>query len=201
MEARCEYIRTGVCKAEEHMTTSKEPAVEEMMRDAEEAAEPGNMAPGTIISNSDGMTMSAADLQSAGYVYVYNTKTADRSVVNRNMLQQQLEKRHEDGTFAFSTRKPEGIEPVVGSLKCFLHADDSNRERYDRMGLIRCEKTGFLNEMDRERHLRFRHPRAFATLEDERTRADREAERLERIALTETIKNMSTTGNKGGKNG
>ena len=69
------------------------------------------------------------------------------------------------------------------------------------MGLIRCIKADFLNELDRENHLRRRHPRAWATLENERTRSEREAERLERIALTETLRNMNTTEKKGGKNG
>ena len=181
------------------MTTNNEPAIEEMMRDAEMADEPGDMKAGKVISATADMTMSTSELQSAGYVYVYDTRTADRSVVNRNMLQQQLEKRREDGSFVFSTRKPEGIEPIVGKLKCFLHEDDPNREKYDQMGLIRCVKTGFLNEMDRERHLRFRHPRAYATLENERTREERDAERLERIALTKTIRNMAQTEGKGGK--
>ncbi len=183
------------------MTTNNEPAIEEMMRDAEMADEPGEMKAGTVISTSADMTMSTSELQSAGYVYVYDTRTASRSVVNRNMLQQQLTKQREDGSFTFSTRKPEGIEPVTGTIKCFLHEDDSNRKKYDSMGLVRCRKSNFLTEMDRERHLRTRHPRAFATLENERTREDREAERLERIALTETIKNMAQTNEKGGKNG
>ena len=183
------------------MTTSKEPAIEEMMRDAEMAEEPGDLKAGKVISATTDMTMSTSELQSAGYVYVYDTRTADRSVVNRNMLQQQLEKRRADGSFAFSTRKPEGIEPIVGTIKCFLHEDDPNRDRYDKMGLIRCIKSDFLNEMDRENHLRRRHPRAFATLENERTRDERDAERLERIALTETIKHMAQANEKGGKNG
>ena len=183
------------------MTTSKEPTIEEMMRDAEMADEPGELKAGKVISATSDMTMSTSELQSAGYVYVYDTRTARRSVVNRNMLQQQLEKRREDGSFAFSTRKPEGVESIVGTIKCFLHEDDPNRKKYDQMGLVRCKKSNFFTEMDRERHLKTRHPRAFATRENERTREDREAERLERIALTETIKNMSTTGNKGGKNG
>jgi hypothetical protein len=183
------------------MTTNNEPAIEEMMRDAEMADEPGDMKAGKVISATADMTMSTAELQSAGYVYVYDNRTANRSVVNRNMLQQQLEKRRADGSFAFSTRQPEGVEPIVGTLKCFLHEDDSNRERYDRMGLVRCIKSDFLNEMDRENHLRRRHPKAYATLENERTRGERDAERLERIALTETIKNMAQANEKGGKNG
>ena len=183
------------------MTTNNEPAIEEMMRDAEQADEPGELKPGVPISESDGMTMTTAELQSAGYVYVYDTRTGDRSVVNRNMLQSQLEKRHEDGSFIFSTRFPDGVKLISGTLKCFLHADDPNRDRYDQMGLIRCIKADFLNELDRENHLRRRHPRAWATLENERTRSEREAERLERIALTETLRNMNTTEKKGGKNG
>ena len=183
------------------MTTNNEPAIEEMMRDAEIAEEPGELKPGVAIGQSDGMTMTTSELQSAGYVYVYNTKTGNRSVINRNMLQGQLEKRHEDDSFAFSTRKPEGVITPVGTLNCFLHASNPSREKYNRMGLVTCTKEGFFNEMDRERHLRFRHPRAYATLESERTRADREAERLERIALTETIRNMTQTDKKGGKNG
>ena len=183
------------------MTTNNEPAIEEMMRDAEMAEEPGDLKAGKVISATADMTMSTSELQSAGYVYVYDNRTGDRSVVNRNMLQQQLGKQREDGSFAFSTRKPEGINPARGTLKCFLHEDDPNREKYDRMGIIRCRKSNFFSEMDRERHLRFRHPRAYATLESERTRNEREAERLERIALTETIRNMAQPEGKGGKNG
>ena len=182
------------------MTTNNEPAIEEMMRDAEMADEPGDMKAGVVISATADMPMSTAELQSAGYVYVYDTRTADRSVVNRNMLQQQLEKRRVDGSFAFSTRKPEGIEPLVGTIKCFLHEDDPNRGKYASMGRVRCRKSNFFTELDRERHLRFRHPRAWATLESERTRGERDAARLERIALTETNRNMAQAREKGGKN-
>ena len=183
------------------MTTNNNPAIEEMMRDAEMADEPGDLKAGKVISASADMTMSTSELQSAGYVYVYDNRTAKRSVVNRNMLQQQLGKQREDGSFAFSTRKPEGVEPVMGTLKCFLHEDDPNREKYRQMGFVQCIKSNLLTELDRERHLRFRHPRAHATLENERTREDRDAERLERIALTETIRNMAQAEGKGGKNG
>jgi len=197
MEERVEYLRPNVQEAEERMTTNNGPAIEEMLRDAEDAAEPGDMEEGQVISRTDNMTMTTSQLQSAGYVYVYDTRTADRSVVNRNMLHQQLEKVRPDGTYVFSTRKPEGIEPVVGHLNCFLHVDGPDRAKYDQMGLVECVKTGFLNELDRASHMRYRHPRAYATLENERVREDREAERLERMALTESIKAMAES-NKGG---
>ena len=88
------------------MTTNKEVAIEEMLRDAEEAAEPGGTKAGTVISQSQDMTMTAAELQSAGYVYVYDTITAKSSIVNRNMLSQILQKMRPVGSYVFSTRKP-----------------------------------------------------------------------------------------------
>jgi hypothetical protein len=191
MEERVEYLRPNVQEAEERMTTNNGPAIEEMLRDAEVATEPGDMVSGQVISQNAEMTMTTSQLQSAGWVYVYDTVTADRSVVNRNMLPQQLQKQRLDGSYFFSTRKPEGGEPVIGDINCLLHVDGPDREKYDRMGLVTCTKIGFRNELNRDQHLRSRHPRAYATLENERVREDREAERLERMALTESIKAMA----------
>ena len=199
METGIKHVWPHAQEAEEHMTTQNNVALEEMLRDAEDAAEPGDMVSGQIISQNGEMTMTTSQLQSAGWVYVYDTRTADRSVVNRNMLPQQLQKLRPDGSYVFSTRKPEGIEPIVGDLNCPLHADDPNREKHDRMGLVTCTKTGFMNEFNRDRHLRSRHPRAYSTLENERVREEREAERLERMALTESIKAMNDSNRRGNK--
>ena len=87
------------------------------------------MKPGAVVGNSNGMTMTAAELQSAGYVYVYDNRTGDRSVVNRNMLEQQLGKRREDGTYAFTTTKPE-FERQYGGLKCLLHMQKRHRREW-----------------------------------------------------------------------
>jgi len=170
------------------MTTNNEPAVEEMMRDAEVAEEPGDMKQGAVISANDDMTMSAAELQSAGYVYVYDTRTADRSVINRNMLQQQLQKQRPDGSFVFSTRKPEGIEPVIGTFKCLLHADDPNREKYDKMGLVVCPKSTLPSRYDVTLHMRFRHRREWLTIEGEREEEERERARLRDDNMAETLR-------------
>ena len=181
------------------MTTNDGTAIEEMLRDAEAAEEPGDMATGQVISRSDDMTMTTSQLQSAGWVYVYDTVTADRSVVNRNMLPQQLQKQRPDGSYFFSTRKPDGIEPMRGELKCFLHDDEPNRKQNNSMGLIHCAKSNLLTELDRERHMRYRHPRAHATVENERVRSEREADRQERLALTESIKAMAESNRRGNR--
>ena len=141
-----------------------EPLVHEMLRDAEQAEEPGNMKIGTPIGNANGIQMTATELRSAGYVYVYNVRTGDRSTVNRNMLEQQLSKTFEDGTYAFTTRKPEGLEPSKGKIKCMLHADDPNREKYNSMGLPVCRKANIVASHDLRIHMEKRHRREWATI-------------------------------------
>ena len=103
------------------MTQQK--SIQEELIDAEAAEEPGNLKPGTVLGSSNGITMTASELQSAGYVYVYDNRTGDRSVVNRNMLEQQLNKTREDGSYIFTTQKPP-FERVYGTVKCILHKDD-----------------------------------------------------------------------------
>ena len=68
METGGKHVRPHAQEAEEHMTTNDGTAIEEMLRDAEDAAEPGDMATGQVISRRDDMTMTTSQLQSAGWV-------------------------------------------------------------------------------------------------------------------------------------
>ena len=75
------------------MTTEK--MTVELMEEAEAAPEPGNFDRRQVIhSSSDAfpVDVQVASLESAGYVYVYDTENGERSVVNRNMLESQLQK-------------------------------------------------------------------------------------------------------------
>jgi len=183
---------------------TQEKSIHEQLRDAEVAEEPGNMKPGAVVGNSNGMTMTAAELQSAGYVYVYDNRTGDRSVVNRNMLEQQLGKRRDDGTYAFTTTKPE-FERQYGHLKCLLHKDDPNREEYDRMGLAYCTKDNLTASHDLRVHMQKRHRREWATIDGERIDEERIRERARQDNLAEAIKLLAERdtqpSNKGTKNG
>ena len=181
-------------------------SMEELMRDAEVAEEPGDIKQGsTVASTSNGMTMTASELNSAGYVYVYDTQTGARSTVNRNMLPGVLQKRRANGSYFFSTKMPD-VEILTGTIKCVLHPDDENRKKYDSYGFITCNKSNFKTRLDRDRHLRTRHKRAFETLQTEEARERQEADRLERQMLTKTLSEMNqpkptTKNNTGGKNG
>tara|TARA_R100000789_G_scaffold88211_1_gene84892 strand:- start:262 stop:597 length:336 start_codon:yes stop_codon:yes gene_type:complete len=84
-----------------------------------EAPEPG------AVSEING-TFPGSRIESAGYVYIWDTQTAKSSVCNRNMLASTLGKLRKDGTRFFTTVKPD-FEPRGGSHKCLLHEDDENR--------------------------------------------------------------------------
>ena len=187
------------------MAENKE-SVQEMLRDAEAAEEPGNMKPGSIVGNSNGMTMTASELSSAGWVYVYNVRTGDRSTVNRNMLEQQLQKKFDDGTFAFSTRKPEGVEPPRGKIKCLLHKDDPDRELYRQMGLPECIKDNLNTIHELTTHMQKRHRREWASIDGERKNEERIKERDRENQWAEAIKllaesntNINNRGNNNAK--
>jgi hypothetical protein len=141
--------------------------------------------------------MTTSQLQSAGWVYVYNVQTGSESVINRNMLQQQLEKRHTDGSYLFSTQRPAGAPRANGNIKCTLHADGPDRAKYDGMGLIVCAKGNLLTETDRDTHVERRHPRAWATLKGEERRQEREDTRSERRAMMEILNAMSADRGRG----
>ena len=197
MEAGVEHVRGPVSEAEEHMTTNDGIAIEEMLRDAEEAGEPGDMVAVQVIGRSEASTLTTSQLQSAGWVYVYNVQTGSESVINRNMLQQQLEKRHTDGSYLFSTQRPADAPRANGNIKCTLHADGPDRAKYDGMGLIVCAKSNLLTDTDRATHVRRRHPRAWATLEGEERRQEREDTRTDRRAMMEILNAISADRGRG----
>ena len=166
---------------------TQEQSIHEMLRDAETAQEPGDWKAKQNIGGTEGISMTALELQSAGYVYVYDNKTGDRSLVNRNMLQQQLLKTREDGTYVFTTQKPE-FERYYGELKCLLHPDDPNRELYDRMGLATCTKDNLTASHDLRVHMEKRHRREWATIDGERKEEERLRERDRQDNLAEVVK-------------
>tara|TARA_R100000808_G_scaffold11517_1_gene29498 strand:+ start:2863 stop:3549 length:687 start_codon:yes stop_codon:yes gene_type:complete len=160
------------------MTTDDRMAVE-LIEEAEPAPEPGNFNRRQVIhSPSDAfpLDMQIASLESAGYVYVYDTLNGERSVVNRNMLESQLQKLREDGTRYFTTVKPD-VEPMRGTLKCLLHPDDPERGQYDIWGFPTCNKSNLVSEFQVNRHVQIRHRMEWQTIYEERERKEKEEER------------------------
>jgi len=122
-------------------------------------------------------------VESAGYVYIWDTQTAKRSVCNRNMLQTTLGKTRKDGSRVFTTIKPD-FEPRGGQHKCLLHESDENREQYNELGLPICTKDNLDSPYQVNRHMQTRHPQEWATIEDINATAAREEDReFQRILI------------------
>ena len=159
------------------MTTEK--MTMELIEEAESAPEPGSFDRRQVLhSSSDAfpMEVQVASLESAGYVYVYDTENGDKSVINRNMLETQLSKLRPDGTRFFTTVKP-AFEPVKGKLKCLLHKDDPDRGQYDSWGFATCNKPNLISEFQVNRHVQIRHRMEWQTIYEERERQEKEEER------------------------
>ncbi len=174
------------------MTTENTVLLEEMLREAERADEPGELNKDRVVNKGDAdmPPMVATKLQSAGYVYIYDTITGERSTTNRNMLPAQLKKMRLNGSPFFTTRKP-NFEPKRGTLKCMLHPDNPNREHYNDLGLPVCMKSNLISQYQVKRHTQKRHPSEWAAIEDER----KEIERQDTLASQRAIRDAMVRGN------
>jgi len=177
-------------------TINNDALIEEMMRDAEKAAEPGDIVQDPVVNRgSEDAPFPAVlkDLSSAGYVYVYDTRTAERSIINRNMLRSALRKVRPDGSTVFTIHKP-AFEPARGTYKCMLHKDAPNRKHYDEMGFATCPKANLRSPYQVEQHMKHRHKQEYAAIEAERLRNEKQEDRDFQKNLMREVK---TRGGKG----
>jgi hypothetical protein len=147
--------------------------LEEMVRSAESAPEPGATRVGEVVHKGDEgqpAPMVISKVASAGYAYIYDTVTGERSLTNNNMLLSQLKKTRPDGSRVFSTMKP-SVVPKRGQLKCLLHQDDPNREHYDEMGLGVCKKSNLINQFQVTQHMQRKHKVEWAAIQAEKKEA------------------------------
>lgn len=151
----------------------------EQMGLAEAAPEPGVLKPNSVVHRGDEelpAPMAMARLESAGYVYIYDTRTGERSLTNRNMLPMQLKKSRPDGAPLFTAKNP-GISPKRGKFRCLLHAEHADRPHYDAMGLPTCRKAGILSPYEVQRHMEHRHRVEWGAIEKDRNDREKEEER------------------------
>lgn len=151
----------------------QEATLEEMLRDIKEY--PGETKVGTIVHKGDAESpapMVISSITGRGKVQVWDTKTGEMSWVLYNpdtggMLRGLLKLKYPDGSPRFTTNKPD-IEPPRGILKCLLHPEGPNRERYNEVGLPICKKSNITAPYMVEKHMKNRHPSAWAIIEKER---------------------------------
>lgn len=153
--------------------------MEAVIKEAQEAPEPGELKRAQVLDKGkekDSAPMVAKELTSAGYVYIYDTKTGIRSKCNRNMLPQHLKKKRLDGSTVYTLTKPD-IKIKVGTFKCLLHADGPNRKHYDELGLAVCKKSNLISPHQVRRHMQKRHKVEWETIEQERIDAEKAEDR------------------------
>lgn len=152
--------------------------IEEMLANAKEAPEPGSEESKIIHSGDTDQPAPIVlhSLVSAGWVYIYETKTGEMSLANRNNLPMLLKVKNKDGTRRFTTKKPP-YSPKVGTMKCLLHAENPEREHYDEMGLPTCRKSNLRNRHAVTLHMEKRHPMEWKAIEQERKDNEKKEER------------------------
>lgn len=170
---------------------SDEVMLQQMIDDAEEATRPrGAEEGGQVIDTPSGTEfhMIEASITDALHMVVYDTLTHEPRVINKNLGPGTLQKRRDDGELAYSIRQPIG-EPSVksGSMRCLLHADEPDRDRFTVMGLPICKKSNLHSVYEVRRHMQNTHRTEWATLEEERGDRERSEDREIQMALLNRV--------------
>lgn len=156
----------------------EEKSIEEQLRDAEVVPEAQLEIEG---KSGDVEYMKPEPVLSAGQVYIYDTKTHERSVCRRNILPHKLKLKREDDSSVFTTVKPKAL-PRRGVLKCMLHPDERT-EMYDAWGFPTCKKSNLTSPFQVRRHMQKRHKQEYEAIKEEETRIEKEKDRKERDAI------------------
>jgi len=166
-----------------------ESLIAEQLRDAKLVELPSELKENPVIHRGDeelDAPMTVRELTSAGYVYVWDSRTYERAPVLYYMLPSILRRRRIDGSFIWTTNDPKQL-PKRGTMKCLLHKDSPNRKEYDEMGLRVCEKSNIPNAQEVKMHMLKKHPREWDTIEDQRKERERQEDRAFQRTLYEAV--------------
>ncbi len=166
-----------------------ESLIQEALRDAKLVEVPSELKKNPVIHKGDEILdapMTVKELSSAGYVYVWDSRTYERAPVLYYMLPSILRRRRDDGSFIWTTNDPKQL-PKRGTLKCFLHAESPNRKEYDSMGLRSCKKSNIINDFEVKQHMTKKHPKEWQAIEDMRKERERQEDRAFQKTLYEAV--------------
>jgi len=173
----------------------RENLIAEMLRDANRAELPSDLTTNPVIHKGD-ETLEAPivvnKVSSAGYVYVWDSRTYDKIPVLYYMLPQVLRQRREDGSYRFQVADP-GKLPKRGTHKCLLHKDSPNRKHYDELGFRTCKKENITNPYQVTQHMKSKHKQEWAAIEEERKEQERQEDRkLQRTIMGRVAETIGT---------
>jgi len=156
-----------------------EALIQEALRDAAKVTLPSDLASHPVIHRGDEALeapMTVKELSSAGYVYVWDTRTYEKVPILYYMLSSKLRQKREDGSFRFTTNDPHKL-PKRGAVKCLLHKDSKHRAHFDELGFRVCLKNNITNQHQLKQHMLKKHPQEWAAIEDERKERERQEDR------------------------
>ena len=167
-------------------TQEQELLIQEMLRDAKKTELSSELTANPVINKGDAelpAPMVVRSISSAGYVYVWDTRSYEKLPILYYMLPSKLRQRRPDGSFRFTTNDP-GLLPKRGSIKCMLHLNGENRKYYDELGFRVCGKENITNNYQLRQHMLKKHPQEWKAIEEERTNKEKQEDRaLQRLLL------------------
>jgi len=168
--------------------------IEQMVQAAENAPEPGGATTGQVLGGKEDQPAVVSSVESAGWTWVYDKNTGEKSKCNMNMLRTQLRKKGKNGELVFTTIDP-CIPLVRGEYKCMLHPESEHYEKYHKMGFPTCMKANIANEMEVEEHMRKKHKATWNIIEKQKEKEEREADReLQREMIASIAGKAKPTG-------
>lgn len=158
------------------------PAVlEEMLRDIKPSTEnPTSMKLKDVLREGienipAPMVVSALD--EAGYTRVYHTKEGDTRIVHKNLLKSILQKKNDDGSYAFSPRPVRLLTKAKANLNCLLHINDLRRAKFEGLGLPVCDREGIPSPYQQRMHMIRKHKQEWAIIEQEREEREKQEQK------------------------
>ncbi len=163
-----------------------ESLIEEALRDAKKTELPSSLTKDPVIHKGDETLeapMTVKEISSAGYVWVWDSRTFVKIPILYYMLPSKLRLKRKDGSFRFTTIDPKR-KPKRGTVKCLLHKDGENRAHYDKLGFRVCPKDNITNEYQMKQHMHKKHPQEWKAIEDEKKDRERQEDRaLQKLIL------------------
>ena len=161
--------------------------LEDMLRNAEKAKEPGEIVRVIQEGNEskDEPAIVAMPVTSAGYTVVYDRRTGIPSIINNNNLPYQLKKKRDNGTYVYGLKQL--VTPEKGKHLCMLHKDAENRTHYDVLGFAICPKEGLASPYQVRRHMARTQKDEWRAIEDMMVELEKKEDRDFQRVLMEKV--------------
>lgn len=126
---------------------------------------------GEVVNNSSNAEapypMVVNSIEKPGLVPMFDTISGELSWSDENNIRANLRKKRDDGTRVF-TLNPPATPPKRGTVKCYLHPEHPEREKWDGYGFATCPKATFMTDYQRDRHMQRKHKVEWQAMENKK---------------------------------